>query len=50
MLESEFKEGDKVVLAGRLMRKKIQGKAAFAELQDSEGRILLQKQPPRSYP
>ena len=31
----------KVVLAGRLMRKKIQGKAAFAELQDSEGRIQI---------
>ena len=40
-VKSEFKEGDKVVLAGRLMRKKIQGKAAFAELQDSEGRVQI---------
>ena len=40
-VKSEFSEGAKVVLAGRLMRKKIQGKAAFAELQDSEGRIQI---------
>ncbi|MDG1013817.1 MAG: lysine--tRNA ligase [Flavobacteriaceae bacterium] len=37
----DFLEGKKVVMAGRLMRKKIQGKAAFAELQDSEGRIQI---------
>ena len=40
-VKSEFSEGAKVVLAGRLMRKKIQGKAAFAELQDSKGRIQI---------
>jgi lysyl-tRNA synthetase class 2 len=40
-IKSDFLEGTKVVLAGRLMRKKIQGKAAFAELQDSEGRIQI---------
>ena len=40
-VKSDFSEGTKVVLAGRLMRKKIQGKAAFAELQDSEGRIQI---------
>ncbi|MDA8850571.1 lysine--tRNA ligase [Flavobacteriaceae bacterium] len=40
-VKSKFSEGTKVVLAGRLMRKKIQGKAAFAELQDSEGRIQI---------
>tara|TARA_Y100000385_G_scaffold286330_1_gene348128 strand:+ start:6128 stop:7825 length:1698 start_codon:yes stop_codon:yes gene_type:complete len=40
-VKSDFIEGKKVVLAGRLMRKKIQGKAAFAELQDSEGRIQI---------
>jgi lysyl-tRNA synthetase class 2 len=38
-----FKEGDStykdVVLAGRLMGKRIMGKASFAELQDSNGRI-----------
>jgi lysyl-tRNA synthetase class 2 len=30
-----------VVLAGRLMKKRIMGKASFAELQDSKGRIQL---------
>ncbi|MCB0502849.1 MAG: lysine--tRNA ligase [Bacteroidetes bacterium] len=34
----EFKE---VILAGRLMKKRIMGKASFAELQDSKGRIQL---------
>ena len=32
---------DEVVLAGRLMMKRIMGKASFAELQDSSGRIQL---------
>ena len=40
-IKDNFKEGDKVVIAGRLMRKKVQGKAAFTELQDSEGRIQV---------
>ena len=40
-VKSDFLEGKKVVMAGRLMRKKIQGKAAFADLQDSEGRIQI---------
>ena len=40
-IKSNFKAGHKVVIAGRLMRKKIQGKAAFTELQDSEGRIQV---------
>jgi lysyl-tRNA synthetase class 2 len=40
-IKSDFSEGKKVVMAGRLMRKKIQGKAAFGELQDSEGRIQI---------
>lgn len=40
-VKSDFSEGKKVVMAGRLMRKKVQGKAAFAELQDSEGRIQI---------
>ena len=40
-VKSDFSEGKKVVMAGRLMRKKIQGKAAFADLQDSEGRIQI---------
>lgn len=40
-IKVNFKEGDKVIVAGRLMRKKVQGKAAFTELQDSEGRIQV---------
>lgn len=40
-IKQDFSEGKKVVIAGRLMRKKVQGKAAFGELQDSEGRIQV---------
>ena len=40
-IKSDFKKGEKVTIAGRLMRKKVQGNAAFAELQDSYGRIQL---------
>ncbi|MBU2995339.1 lysine--tRNA ligase [Cellulophaga baltica] len=40
-IKQNYIEGKKVILAGRLMRKKIQGKASFAELQDSEGRIQV---------
>jgi lysyl-tRNA synthetase class 2 len=36
-----YVEGKKVVIAGRLMRKKIQGKASFGEIQDSSGRIQV---------
>lgn len=38
---SNYKEGEKVCMAGRLMRRKIHGKASFGEIQDSEGRIQL---------
>ncbi len=34
-------EGKEVILAGRLMGKRIMGKASFAELKDSEGRIQV---------
>ena len=34
-------EGKEVILAGRLMQKRIMGKASFAELKDSEGRIQI---------
>ena len=34
-------QGKEVVLAGRLMGKRIMGKASFAELKDSEGRIQV---------
>ncbi|MBV1924172.1 MAG: lysine--tRNA ligase [Flavobacteriaceae bacterium] len=40
-IKQKFEEGKKVVIAGRLMRKKVQGKASFAELQDSVGRIQV---------
>ena len=40
-VKETFAEGKQVVIAGRLMRKKIQGKASFGELQDSDGRIQL---------
>ena len=40
-IKEQFTEGKKVIIAGRLMRKKIQGKASFAEIQDSEGRIQV---------
>ncbi|MGI9527664.1 MAG: lysine--tRNA ligase [Weeksellaceae bacterium] len=40
-LKKNFEEGKKVKLAGRLMARRIQGKASFAELQDSEGRIQV---------
>lgn len=40
-LRKHFEDGKKVILAGRLMARRIQGKASFAELQDSTGRIQL---------
>jgi lysyl-tRNA synthetase class 2 len=40
-IKSNFTEGEKVIIAGRLMRKKVQGKAAFTEIQDSYGRIQV---------
>ncbi len=40
-IKSDYKEGKQVVISGRLMSRRIQGKASFAELQDSEGRIQV---------
>jgi len=40
-IKTTFEEGKKVIIAGRLMSRRIQGKASFAELQDSEGRIQV---------
>jgi len=40
-IEKDYKEGRQVIVSGRLMRKKVQGKASFAEIQDSEGRIQV---------
>jgi len=40
-IKENYEEGKKVVIAGRLMARRIQGKASFAELQDSAGRIQV---------
>lgn len=40
-LKAEYEEGKNVVIAGRLMSRRIQGKASFAEVQDAEGRIQV---------
>ena len=42
-IKDNFNEGDEldVTIAGRLMSRRIMGKASFAELQDSSGRIQL---------
>src|SRR5687768_1042042 len=40
-VKNDFSEGKKVVVAGRLMSIRVQGKAAFAEIQDSEGRVQV---------
>ena len=40
-VKQEFEEGKNVIIAGRLMSRRIQGKASFAELQDATGRIQV---------
>ncbi|WMI69630.1 lysine--tRNA ligase [Mangrovimonas sp. YM274] len=40
-VKDNFEEGKKVVVAGRLMSMRVQGKASFAQLQDSEGKIQV---------
>jgi lysyl-tRNA synthetase class 2 len=40
-IKENFAESKQVVIAGRLMSRRIQGKASFAELQDAEGRIQV---------
>ena len=43
-IKDEFKDDDEkreVVIAGRMMSRRIMGKASFAELQDSKGRIQV---------
>jgi len=40
-IKQDYAEGKQVIIAGRLMAINIQGKASFAQLQDSEGRIQL---------
>ena len=36
-----FEEGKEVVIAGRLMMVRVQGKASFAQIQDAEGKIQV---------
>ena len=42
-IKKNYTEGDEteVVIAGRLMSRRVMGKASFAEIQDSEGRIQI---------
>jgi len=40
-VKQSYEEGKKVVVSGRLMSRRIQGKASFAELQDSAGRVQV---------
>ena len=40
-IKENFEENKKVVLAGRIMSRRIQGKASFAEIQDSKGRVQI---------
>ena len=40
-VKEQFEEDKKVVIAGRLMSIRVQGKASFAQIQDSEGKIQV---------
>ena len=40
-IKSNFEEGKQVTIAGRMMSQRIMGKASFAEIQDSSGRIQV---------
>ena len=42
-IKAEFKDDEdrEVVIAGRMMSRRVMGKASFAELQDSKGRIQV---------
>ena len=42
-IKAQFKEGEQreVVIAGRMMGRRVMGKASFAEIQDSKGRIQV---------
>ena len=40
-IKENFKEGEVVKIAGRVMSRRIQGKASFAEIQDSSGKIQV---------
>jgi lysyl-tRNA synthetase, class II len=38
---AKFEDGKKVIIAGRLMSMRVQGKASFAQIQDAEGKIQV---------
>ncbi|MFT4645339.1 MAG: lysyl-tRNA synthetase class 2, partial [Planctomycetota bacterium] len=38
-IKKNFEEGKQVTIAGRMMSRRIMGKASFGEIQDSEGKI-----------
>ena len=40
-IKENFKENTNAVIAGRIMSRRIQGNASFAEIQDNFGRIQL---------
>ena len=40
-IKKKYKENNAVIIAGRIMSRRIQGKASFAEIQDSRGRIQV---------
>lgn len=40
-VKEQFEEGKQVIVAGRLMSIRIQGKASFAQLQDAEGKLQV---------
>jgi len=40
-LIEDFDENQEVIIAGRIMSRRIQGNASFAEIQDSKGRIQI---------
>tara|TARA_B110000902_G_scaffold141304_1_gene163164 strand:- start:1102 stop:2814 length:1713 start_codon:yes stop_codon:yes gene_type:complete len=40
-IKNDFKDGEEVCIAGRLMRRKVQGKASFGDLQDGGGKIQV---------
>ena len=40
-VSEKFEQGQQVRMAGRLMSRRVQGKASFAELQDATGRVQL---------
>jgi lysyl-tRNA synthetase class 2 len=41
VVKEKYEEGKEVILAGRLMNRRIMGKASFAELMDASGRVQI---------